>query len=56
MKNTVYFQVFLVKILRKLALKVSIFDNECEAELRADAVCFVFSTTKEAEEGRQIEF
>ena len=31
------FSSFLIEILRKLALKVAIFDSECEAELRADA-------------------
>ena len=44
MKNAVYFQVFFVKILRKLALKVANFDSECEAELRATRFVIVFQT------------
>ena len=37
------FSSFLFEILGKLALKIAIFDSECEAELRANAVCFGFS-------------
>ena len=45
------FSSFLIEILRKLALKVAIFDSECEAVLRADAVCFGFSTADQRAAG-----
>ena len=38
------FSSFLIEILRKLALKVAIFDSECEAELRAPRFVIVFQT------------
>ena len=56
MKNAVYFQVFFVKILRKLDLKVANFDSECEAELRATRFVLIFSMVNRREESRQIHF
>ena len=56
MKNAIYFQVFFIEFLRKMALKVAIFDSECEAVLRADADCYCFSTAKRREEARRIDF
>ena len=52
------FSSLLIEILRKLALKVAIFDSECEALLRADALrgLLLFSNRFQRAEGRQIEF
>ena len=56
MKNAIYFQVFFIEFLRKMALKVAIFDSECEAELRATRFVLILQTSFRRKEGRQIEF
>ena len=38
------FSSFLIEILRKLALKVDIFDSDCEVELRVTRFVIVFQT------------